>query len=136
MKPSASAPSAIARSASSSFVTPQILTNTSARPPLHLRGAQVTDECGRLRRLHERFTDEHRVEACGGHPRRVLRAADRTLGDADDVAGEPARERTRDAEVLGERREVAAVDPYDERARIERALDLLIVVRLDQHTHT
>ena len=58
---------------------------------------------------HERLAHEHRVEAGRGHPHRVVRGADRTLGDRDRRPAEMRGERRGDVEVLGERAEVAGV---------------------------
>ena len=85
-------------------------------------------------RAHQRLTDEHRVEPGGGHARprrRALRIA--LSATAITSGGSCAASDSRDAEVLGERREVAAVDADDPGAGAERALELGRVVRLDQH---
>ena len=65
--------------------------------------------------------------------RGVVGRTDRRLRDRDHLGREHRRQAGRDAEVLGERREVAAVDADDVRARAQRPLDLARVVRLDEH---
>ena len=72
---------------------------------------------------YERFTDEHGVESGAGHARGVGGAAHRALGHRDHIRREPGRERLADTEILGERREVAAVDADDACAGGERAVD-------------
>ena len=59
--------------------------------------------------------------------------APRTRRRATTSAGSSADSDSAHAEVLGERGEVAAVDADDARAGRERALDLGLVVRLDEH---
>ena len=76
---------------------------------------------------YERLADEDRVEPGGGHPRR-RRSPLRTALSATAItsAGRRAASDSRDTEILGERREVAAVDADDARAGRERALDLAL----------
>ena len=67
---------------------------------------------------HERLADEHGVETGVGHPRRVVDGARIALSaTATTSAGMQRREPLADAEVLGERREVAGVDADDAGAR-------------------
>ena len=70
LKPTASAPMATARRASSSEVMPQILTNTRWRLPT--RHAEVGDRLRRIARRHDGLPHQHRVEPRLGEPARVV----------------------------------------------------------------
>ena len=81
----------------------------AARELAHERGGVVG--------AHERLADEHRVEPGGGDPARRRRpSGSPTPRPRSPRAGAAATAPVGDAEVLGERREVAAVDA-DDRAR-------------------
>src|SRR5215471_15378867 len=104
MKPSASASSAVASSASSSFVIPHIFTNIALLPPRDLRRCKFAHQCRGVVRPHERFADENRIEAGCRHALRVDGGAYRRLRDRDHRRRNRVDEPGTYAEIFVERR--------------------------------
>src|SRR5690606_37774378 len=96
------------------------------------RGHQVGD--GRLGILtgDQRLADQDGVGAGVGVGDELVRAADAALGDLDLVVGDLGGDPLEGAAVDLEGLEVAGVDAYDLGTGVDRALDLLLVVDLDE----
>ena len=94
----------------------------------------MTRERARIVGADERLADEQRVEPGGGHRASASAAVRIALSATAIVAGGScAREGGRAVQVLGERAEIAGVDPDDAGAERHRPLDLVGVVRLHEH---
>src|SRR5207253_2004839 len=142
-KPSASASSAVASSASSSLVMPQIFTNIAGarfsfarlsfeNPAAHGRNRELADECGRVVAADERLADENSVESGRGDAPGIVGGTDRRFRDRDHVGWDQDGERGGRSEILDERRQVAAVHADDARTGAPRPVNLGRVVRLHE----
>ncbi len=130
MKPSMSAPASTAASTSSWRVRPQTFTSG--------REIEVAELRLRVGRLHERGADEHGVgagELCFG---RLGARVDGALGDHEVVGlvAPPSDKSKLLVAVDRERREVARVDADDAVAETHCAVELLVVVCLDERVET
>src|SRR5688572_31514493 len=88
-----------------------------------------------VRGAHESFSDEKGVNAACAHARNVGRRQDATLRDDDAFRRNAREQRERCVEARLERTQVAVVDAEERRLQLQRALELLGVVHLNQHRH-
>src|SRR5688500_13950692 len=109
LKPTASAPMATARRASSSDVMPQTLTNTRWR--LSTRDPEIGDRSGGIASRHHRLADEHGVEAGLHEPLRVVPPPDAGLGHPHHALGHGGADAHGPLGVDLEGHEVPLVDP-------------------------
>ena len=130
LKPTASAPMATARRASSSDVMPQTLTNTRWRLPT--RHAEIGDRLRRIAGGHERLADQHRVEAGLGEPARVVGPAMPDSATRSTPSGIDAPTRTARSVSTSKVTRSRWFTPMRSAPDAERPLELGLVVHLDE----
>ena len=140
LSPIASAPAATAAWMPAASVIPQIFTNGTRASEAGSVGSvpaatNARAAVGRIRGPDEGLADERGVEPLGAPVGDRRGLADARFGDEQPVVRDEPAEAGGALEVHVERAQVAVVQADEARATHEGALDLALVVRLDQRLH-